>query len=69
MTLGLIGEGKMWSPKTGISDAKTILDEYLLEPIHLDAGEGVDEHDSPGEDAGSDDVPPGEGDEHKVYPR
>ena len=41
MTLGLIGEGKMWSPKTGISDAKTILDEYLLEPIHLDAGEGI----------------------------
>ena len=31
----------MWSPKTGISDAKTILDEYHLEPIRLDAGEGI----------------------------
>ena len=41
LTLGLIGEGKMWSPKTGISDAKTILDEYHLEPIRLDAGEGI----------------------------
>ena len=41
LTLGLIGEGKMWSPKTGITDAKTILDEYHLEPIHLDAGEGI----------------------------
>ena len=37
--------------------------------LHLAAGEGGDEHDSPGEDAGSDDVPPGEGDEHKVYPK
>ena len=41
LTLGLIGEGKMWSPKTGISDAKTILDEYHLEPIRLVAGEGI----------------------------
>ena len=31
----------MWSPKTGISDANAILDEYHLEPIHLDAGEGI----------------------------
>ena len=41
LTLGLIGEGKMWSPKTGISDAQTILEDYHLEPIRLDAGEGI----------------------------
>ena len=37
--------------------------------LHLAAGEGGDEHNSPGVDVGSDDVPPGEGDEHKVCPR
>lgn len=39
--LGLLGEGKMWSPRTGVSDAHIVLKEYNLEPISLKPKEGL----------------------------
>ena len=35
MALGLMGEGKMWSPQTGWQDAKHVLDVHKLKPIKL----------------------------------
>jgi histidine ammonia-lyase len=41
IALGLMGEGKMWSPKTGIAEAKHVLEENDVEPICLKAKEGL----------------------------
>ncbi|EEC16235.1 histidine ammonia lyase, putative [Ixodes scapularis] len=35
LALGLIGEGKMWSPETGWGDAKYVLESHKLTPIKL----------------------------------
>lgn len=35
MALGLMGEGRMWSPKTGWDDAKKVLEMHRLKPIKL----------------------------------
>jgi histidine ammonia-lyase len=35
------GEGKMWSPTTGIADAELVLKEYNLKRIHLKPKEGL----------------------------
>ncbi|KAM7179706.1 histidine ammonia-lyase isoform 4-T4 [Macrochelys suwanniensis] len=35
LALGLIGEGKMWSPKSGWADAKYVLQAHGLKPITL----------------------------------
>lgn len=35
MALGLMGEGKMWSPETGWDDAKKVLGIHKLRPIKL----------------------------------
>jgi histidine ammonia-lyase len=39
--LGLMGEGPMWSPKTGWTDAKYVLEAHGLQPIVLEAKEGI----------------------------
>ncbi|XP_078409858.1 histidine ammonia-lyase-like isoform X2 [Cetorhinus maximus] len=41
LALGLMGEGKMWSPKSGWTDAKYVLQAYGLQPISLKAKEGL----------------------------
>lgn len=41
IALGLMGEGQMWSPKTGYADAKRVLEENDVEPICLKAKEGL----------------------------
>ncbi|NXF34017.1 HUTH lyase, partial [Nyctibius bracteatus] len=41
LTLGLIGEGKMWSPKSGWADAKYVLEAHGLRPITLKPKEGL----------------------------
>ena len=42
LALGLIGEGEMWHPKTGaIGQASSILKEFGLSPIVLEAKEGL----------------------------
>ncbi|XP_077980951.1 histidine ammonia-lyase-like [Glandiceps talaboti] len=41
LALGLMGEGKMWSPKSGWADAKTVLEAHGLKPIKLGAKEGL----------------------------
>ncbi|XP_024203778.1 histidine ammonia-lyase isoform X2 [Pan troglodytes] len=35
LALGLIGEGKMWSPKSGWADAKYVLEAHGLKPVIL----------------------------------
>ncbi|XP_030893359.1 histidine ammonia-lyase isoform X3 [Leptonychotes weddellii] len=35
LALGLIGEGKMWSPKSGWADAKYVLEAHGLKPVVL----------------------------------
>lgn len=35
LALGLMGEGKMWSPESGWADAKNILEAHNLKPISL----------------------------------
>ena len=35
MALGLMGEGKMWSPETGWDEAKHVLDVHRIKPIKL----------------------------------
>lgn len=35
MALGLMGEGKMWSPSTGWGNAKDVLETHKLKPIKL----------------------------------
>lgn len=39
--LGLLGEGKMWSPETGWGEAKYVLESHNLTPVSLKAKEGV----------------------------
>ncbi|XP_022667971.1 histidine ammonia-lyase-like isoform X2 [Varroa jacobsoni] len=41
LALGLIGEGRMWSPETGWGDAKYVLEAHDLKPIHLKPKEGL----------------------------
>ena len=38
LALGMTGEGKMWSPKTGWADAPTVLNVNGLKPIELGKG-------------------------------
>ncbi|XP_057296133.1 histidine ammonia-lyase-like [Hydractinia symbiolongicarpus] len=41
LALGLMGEGQMWGPKTGWTDALTVLSMHGLSPIILGAKEGA----------------------------
>ncbi|OQR68451.1 histidine ammonia-lyase-like [Tropilaelaps mercedesae] len=41
LALGLIGEGRMWSPETGWGDAKYVLEAHNLKPIQLKPKEGI----------------------------
>uniref|UniRef100_W5NFJ6 Histidine ammonia-lyase n=1 Tax=Lepisosteus oculatus TaxID=7918 RepID=W5NFJ6_LEPOC len=41
LALGLMGEGKMWSPKSGWADAKSVLKAHGLSPISLKPKEGL----------------------------
>ncbi|XP_055356126.1 histidine ammonia-lyase-like [Paramacrobiotus metropolitanus] len=41
LALGMIGEGKMWSPETGWADAKSVLEFHKLPPIVLGPKEGI----------------------------
>ncbi|XP_036373791.1 histidine ammonia-lyase-like [Megalops cyprinoides] len=41
LTLGLMGEGKMWSPSTGWADAKVVLEAHGLKPLSLGPKEGL----------------------------
>ncbi|ESO91184.1 hypothetical protein LOTGIDRAFT_209547 [Lottia gigantea] len=41
LALGMLGEGKMWSPKSGWADAKYVLEANNLEPIKLKPKEGL----------------------------
>ncbi|XP_022100463.1 histidine ammonia-lyase-like [Acanthaster planci] len=41
LALGMMGEGKMWSPRTGWGDAKTILKLHGVEPVILGPKEGI----------------------------
>ncbi|XP_042351667.1 histidine ammonia-lyase [Plectropomus leopardus] len=41
LALGLMGEGKMWSPKSGWADAKYVLEAHGLKPISLQPKEGL----------------------------
>jgi histidine ammonia-lyase len=39
--LGLLGEGKMWSPSTGLDDANVVLEKNGLKPLNLKPKEGL----------------------------
>ncbi|KAJ6215972.1 hypothetical protein RDWZM_010472 [Blomia tropicalis] len=41
LALGLIGEGKMWSPESGWSDAKYVLESHHLKPLNLKPKEAL----------------------------
>ncbi|XP_071491324.1 histidine ammonia-lyase-like [Diadema antillarum] len=41
LALGLMGEGKMWSPKSGYAEAKDVLKAHGLTPIELGPKEGL----------------------------
>ncbi|XP_067358588.1 histidine ammonia-lyase isoform X2 [Channa argus] len=41
LALGLMGEGKMWSPKSGWADAKYVLEAHGLKPVTLRPKEGL----------------------------
>ncbi|XP_072291361.1 histidine ammonia-lyase [Eucyclogobius newberryi] len=41
LALGLMGEGKMWSPKSGWADAKYVLEAHGLKPVSLKPKEGL----------------------------
>ncbi|XP_068242640.1 histidine ammonia-lyase-like [Palaemon carinicauda] len=41
LALGMMGEGKMWSPKTGWGDAKYVLEAHNLNPVVLGPKEGI----------------------------
>ncbi|KAG7281035.1 hypothetical protein CRUP_016667, partial [Coryphaenoides rupestris] len=41
LALGLMGEGRMWSPKSGWADAKYVLEAHGLKPITLRPKEGL----------------------------
>ncbi|KAG8012764.1 Histidine ammonia-lyase [Nibea albiflora] len=42
LALGLMGEGRMWSPKSGWADAKYVLEAHGLKPISLKPKEAVE---------------------------
>lgn len=39
LALGMMGEGKMWSPDSGWGDAQYVLESHGLQPIKLQAKE------------------------------
>uniref|UniRef100_A0A8C6P083 Histidine ammonia-lyase n=1 Tax=Nothobranchius furzeri TaxID=105023 RepID=A0A8C6P083_NOTFU len=41
LALGLMGEGRMWSPQSGWADAKTVLEGHGLKPLQLKPKEGL----------------------------
>nr|CAD7585848.1 unnamed protein product [Timema genevievae] len=41
LALGLLGEGEMWSPKTGWENANKVLEAHGLKPLKLSAKEGI----------------------------
>eukprot|EP00794_Sanderia_malayensis_P006363 gene6363-7091_t len=41
LALGMMGEGKMWSPKSGWAEAKDVLESYGLKKIELKPKEGL----------------------------
>lgn len=41
LALGLMGEGKMWSPQSGWADAKAVLEGHGLKPLMLKPKEGL----------------------------
>jgi len=41
LAYGMMGEGKMWSPKTGWGEAKDVLEKHGLKPIGLGPKEGI----------------------------
>ncbi|KAG5846055.1 hypothetical protein ANANG_G00145670 [Anguilla anguilla] len=41
LALGLMGEGKMWSPETGWGEAKSVLEAHGLKPLSLKPKEGL----------------------------
>nr|XP_020457124.1 histidine ammonia-lyase-like isoform X1 [Monopterus albus] len=41
LTLGLMGEGRMWSPQSGWADAKAVLEGHGLRPLVLKPKEGL----------------------------
>jgi len=41
LALGMLGEGRMWSPSTGWGDAKYVMESHNLKPIVLKAKEGL----------------------------
>lgn len=41
LALGMMGEGKMWSPEVGWGEARYVLESHGLEPIQLEAKEGL----------------------------
>ncbi|KAA0191203.1 hypothetical protein HAZT_HAZT008270 [Hyalella azteca] len=41
LALGMLGEGRMWSPSTGWGDAKYVMESHNLKPIVLGAKEGL----------------------------
>ena len=41
LALGMIGEGKMWSPETGWADARLVLGKHGIEPVVLGPKEGI----------------------------
>ncbi|KAM4615602.1 histidine ammonia-lyase-like [Polymixia lowei] len=41
LTLGLMGEGRMWSPQSGWADAKAVLEGHGLTPLVLKPKEGI----------------------------
>ncbi len=41
IVLGLLGEGKMWSPSTGLDDARIVLKKNGLKPLELKPKEGL----------------------------
>uniref|UniRef100_A0A673MPW5 Histidine ammonia-lyase n=1 Tax=Sinocyclocheilus rhinocerous TaxID=307959 RepID=A0A673MPW5_9TELE len=41
LALGLMGEGQMWSPKSGWADSKYVLEAHGLKPISLKPKEGL----------------------------
>ena len=41
LALGMMGEGRAWSPSTGWGDAQYVLESHNLTPIKLEAKEGL----------------------------
>ena len=39
--MGLLGQGEMFSPETGVSDAKSVLENHDLTPLKLKPKEGL----------------------------